>query len=469
MSDRIITHASVFSGIGASEIAAEMLGWENLFHCEINKFCREVLDYHFPNAASYEDITKTDFSEWRGKVTVLTGGFPCQPFSYAGKRKGTEDNRYLWPYMLHCIEQIRPTWFVGENVAGIASMAFPGKDVKVGEQADLFGEGDGYEIYERREKYVLSEICRNLESVGYSVQAFVIPACAVGAPHRRDRVFIVAHRLAENTVLNGCLEREHDKQKREWNKWNVSAGSDERICRKTMEGTASDSKGSSDAAGKPRKLKGKVQRKRISKRHSLQQFVKSNNVRSCMERTFANSDGFRQSAFISKSRQQGTTMDRKCKNVTFTKSCRFGNKKSFANSNSRGRREIHEHLQSKFTNGAKFVCDGRKWAITDSTGKQSDRFESEQSKSCGSRPCQSGRKNCKMYDYMQFENRWRNFPTVSAVYRGNDGIPFDVDSLSIPFNKWRKESLKAYGNAIVPQVIYEIFLIIDEIEKMEKT
>lgn len=146
MSDRI-THASVFSGVGASELAAEMLGWKNLFHCEINEFGRKVLNYHFPNARSYEDVTTTDFSEWRGKVTVLTGGFPCQPFSWAGKRRGSEDDRYLWPFMLKCIEQVRPTWFVGENVAGITTMAFPGDDVKVGGQADLFGEGDGHEIY----------------------------------------------------------------------------------------------------------------------------------------------------------------------------------------------------------------------------------------------------------------------------------------------------------------------------------
>lgn len=121
----MITHASTFSGIGAPEVAAEMLGWENVFHCEINPFGRKVLDYYFPKAKSYEDITRTDFSEWRDRITVLTGGFPCQPFSYAGRRRGSEDDRYLWPFMLRCIEQVRPRWFVGENVAGITTMEFP--------------------------------------------------------------------------------------------------------------------------------------------------------------------------------------------------------------------------------------------------------------------------------------------------------------------------------------------------------
>ena len=88
-----ITHASVFSGIGGPEVAATMLGWDNLFHCEINPFGRAVLDYWFPNSKSYEDITTTDFSEWRGRVHVLTGGFPCQPFSYAGQRRGATDDR----------------------------------------------------------------------------------------------------------------------------------------------------------------------------------------------------------------------------------------------------------------------------------------------------------------------------------------------------------------------------------------
>lgn len=94
------THGSLFSGIGGPEIAAEEMGWKNMFHCEINPFGRKILDYWFPNSKSYEDITKTNFTEWRGKINVLTGGFPCQPFSCAGQRKGAEDDRYLWPEML---------------------------------------------------------------------------------------------------------------------------------------------------------------------------------------------------------------------------------------------------------------------------------------------------------------------------------------------------------------------------------
>ena len=92
-----MNHASLFSGIGGAEVAASMMGWQNLFHCEIQEFPRKVLDYWFPNSESYEDITKTDFTKWHGKVDVLTGGFPCQPFSLAGRRRGADDNRYLWP------------------------------------------------------------------------------------------------------------------------------------------------------------------------------------------------------------------------------------------------------------------------------------------------------------------------------------------------------------------------------------
>ena len=186
-------HASLFSGIGGPEVAAAMMGWENAFHCEINPFGRAVLEYWFPNSKSYEDITKTDFREWRGKIDILTGGFPCQPFSYAGKRGGREDERYLWPEMLRVIDEVRPTWVVGENVAGITTMVEGGVLTPMGCDTTLFGEGDGLHRYELRQRFTIERICRDLEGLGYSVQPVLIPAAAVGAPHRRDRVFILAH------------------------------------------------------------------------------------------------------------------------------------------------------------------------------------------------------------------------------------------------------------------------------------
>ena len=189
-----MNHASLFSGIGGAEIAAEWVGWENLFHCEINPFGRKVLEYWYPNSISYEDITKTDFTEWRGKIDVLTAGFPCQPFSVAGSRKGADDDRYLWPQVVRVIRETRPAWVVGENVAGILSMVQPGEEVEVGGGASLFGETDRKRVLLRQE-YVIETVCRDLEREGYEVQPFVIPACAVGAPHRRDRVWIVARRI----------------------------------------------------------------------------------------------------------------------------------------------------------------------------------------------------------------------------------------------------------------------------------
>ena len=205
-----MTHASLFSGIGGAEIAASWLGWQNLFHCEIQEFQRKVLAYWFPNSISYEDITKTDFKEWRGQIDVLTGGFPCQPFSVAGKRKGAEDNRYLWPHMLRAICDIQPTWVVCENVAGILSMVQPGKEVNMGGKASLFEEN-----YRTREEqlYTIEGICQGLEQAGYSVQPIVIPACAVCAPHRRDRVWIVA-RLNTDTDCQRCAGRGSQTYKR---------------------------------------------------------------------------------------------------------------------------------------------------------------------------------------------------------------------------------------------------------------
>ena len=165
-----MTHASLFSGIGGFDLAATWVGWENLFNCDVDSFCRTILKYHFPNAQQYDDIRSVDFTVWRGRVHVLTGGFPCQPFSAAGDRKGTEDSRYLWPEMLRAIREIHPDWVVGENVLGIVNWS---------------------------EGLVFEQVCSDLEAEGYEVQPFILPACGVGAPHQRYRTWFVAHCSAE--------------------------------------------------------------------------------------------------------------------------------------------------------------------------------------------------------------------------------------------------------------------------------
>ena len=177
-----MTHGSLFSGIGGFDLPSEWMGWENVFHCEWMPFPRQVLKYHFPNSICYEDITKTDFTIHRGGIDILTGGFPCQPYSLAGKRKGTEDSRHLWPEMLRAIREIQPKWILGENVFGIVSWS-------------------GGLVFEQ----VQSE----MEAEGYEVQPFVIPACAKDAPHRRDRSWFVAH--ASN---KRCNDRSNNRQER---------------------------------------------------------------------------------------------------------------------------------------------------------------------------------------------------------------------------------------------------------------
>jgi DNA (cytosine-5)-methyltransferase 1 len=159
-------HGSLFSGIGGFDLASEWMGWENVFHCEWNTFGQKVLSYYWPKAISYHDITKTDFSIHRGHIDIITGGFPCQPYSMAGKRKGKEDERHLWPEMLRCIREVQPTWVVGENVLGLVNW-------------------DG--------GLVFHEVQADLEAQGYEVQPYVLPAASINAPHRRDRVWFVAY------------------------------------------------------------------------------------------------------------------------------------------------------------------------------------------------------------------------------------------------------------------------------------
>jgi DNA (cytosine-5)-methyltransferase 1 len=168
-------HGSLFSGIGGFDLAAEWMRWENLFHCEWNEFGKKILNHYWPNSETFTDITKTNFTKYANKIDVLTGGFPCQPYSSAGKRKGKEDNRHLWPEMLRAIREIQPRWIVGENVRGLINWS---------------------------NGLVFHEVQIDLENEGYEVTPFLLPACAVNAPHRRDRIWFVAN--TNSNGLNKC-------------------------------------------------------------------------------------------------------------------------------------------------------------------------------------------------------------------------------------------------------------------------
>jgi DNA (cytosine-5)-methyltransferase 1 len=190
-----MNHIDLFSGIGGFAYAARQIwpDYNNLFFCDNNKFCQAVLRKNFgQDILIYDDIREVNYERFiadtqrtecegtggdtwqRGNVLgccnttvgLLTGGFPCQPFSVAGKQQGRDDERHLWPEMFRVIKDFSPRWVIAENVRGLINIE----------------NGMAFE-----------QVCLDLESLGYTVQAFVIPACAVNAPHRRDRVWIVAN------------------------------------------------------------------------------------------------------------------------------------------------------------------------------------------------------------------------------------------------------------------------------------
>lgn len=161
-------HIDLFTGIAGFALAARYVWdreYEPVVFCDSNAWCQKLIQKRFPGKPVVNDVRKIQGHEY-GAIDILTGGFPCQPFSVAGQKRGDQDDRYLWPEMFRIIRTGMPRWVVAENVYG------------------LIAQQDGV---------VFEQVCADLESAGYDVGAFVIPACAVDAPHRRDRVWIVGH------------------------------------------------------------------------------------------------------------------------------------------------------------------------------------------------------------------------------------------------------------------------------------
>ena len=211
-----LTHIAFFAGIGSDSLAAEWAGFETVLHCEIDPDCQKILKYYWPNVTLIEDVRnvtkealsnayhkrqrqqkrcKPDIGGWPDNcnketnqgagITLLTAGVPCQPASVAGKRRGQADNRWLWPEALRVLNEFKPAWCCFENPVGIASL------VESGGLPDM--ESTVFESLPDRAAVELDNICRDIEAQGYEVQPVCIPACAVNAPHRRDRIFIIGY------------------------------------------------------------------------------------------------------------------------------------------------------------------------------------------------------------------------------------------------------------------------------------
>lgn len=343
-------HISLFSGIGGFELASHWAGWTNIASCEINTFGKRVLEYYWPEAYHHNDIhtltydtINTELSkrfgeDWRNEELIITGGFPCQPYSLAGKRLGKEDERHLWPEMLRIIRDIQPEWVVGENVFG------------------LINWNGGL---------VFDEVQSDLEASGYEVQAYVLPACGVNAPHKRERVWIVAHststgrkawkqvRRPENTEENGT--RMVDEPKRFSNNETTPDTNSIRL-----------------------------------------------NGSKCEHEINANKRGLNAQYDI-KSDVVGTDAPD----------------------------TSNERLQRSKLNGS---------------------FEKERQGTWKQSPGSA----TELYQV----GNWDNFPTQSPVCGRNDGFSSRLSGITFP--KWRAESIKAMGNAIVPQVAYQIFKAINK-------
>ena len=175
----------LFSGIGGFSHGLDKVGFKTVAFCEMDEYCKLVLQKHWKGVKIYNDVKELKGKEIikeHGTIDIVVGGFPCQPFSVAGARKGTDDNRHLWPEMFRIIKELKPRWVIGENVRGIISI---------------------------QNGMVFENVCTDLEGEGYEVRAFNIPAAGVGAPHKRERIWIVANsRGQESSTLRQGSELE---------------------------------------------------------------------------------------------------------------------------------------------------------------------------------------------------------------------------------------------------------------------
>jgi DNA (cytosine-5)-methyltransferase 1 len=437
-------HIDLFSGIGGFALAVdEVFGKSEHIFCEIDPYCQALLKKRFKGSVIYDDIRTlsrerlTADTNGNGQprgsekihtaeteqqtlghaeeccaVDILTGGFPCQPFSQAGKRKGTEDDRYLWPEMLRVIREFQPRWIIGENVAGITSMAQRQSDAELeGEACDDEEGGDG-----GASDGVLFEIIESLQRENYTVQTFIIPACAVGAPHRRDRVWIIAHSNDTGERTPGSEVNTNGKKKNK--KWKEQ--SQLKSCGYDTIAYAGHGNGQrTEDKRKPQRKnrqKNAIKLERSNGRNTKRVDCDTNVLRLQEQRTEQQAGGHRPDN----------------KNVTDTESgC------------------DRRHKRKKLQEGESFSDCSSQGAVSNSTQKRPQGGQQT-----------DGKKRTEPNDEQLYgcSREWdRNWLEVATELCGvDDGVSVRLDRFELSKARHRVERLKALGNAIVPQVAMEI-------------
>ena len=433
-------HLDLFSGIGGFALAVEEI-WPDAKHvfCDNDAYCRELLKLRFPKSKIYEDIKeiktvadadwnglqkpgkkqqtnrhrqlsensserlfgkghdpdsdrngrakgrkkinstetgKQAFYDLEGRIDLVTGGFPCQPFSQAGKRRGTDDDRYLWPEMLRVIRLAEPRWVVAENVRGLLTM---------------------------QNGMVFEQVCADLENSGYEVQSFIIPAVALNAPHRRDRIWFIAHALgdkADRKKKRGKLSEAGSEQKQDGTS-HRSAGQSFRTAsgwrseRSEKNASVAETARNAESAGQPGGNAG--QRKTQHGRAGT----------GSDKRPASDTESQRERRFAGKER---------------------GTEKRPVEQNEPARCEIRS--------------EGKRCS-----GHSSDSESGQSGKS-------SRRKRRKGFERRSWERSW--IEVATELCGVDDGLPAKLDGFELSKSRHRIERLKALGNAIVPPVAMEI-------------
>ena len=428
----MLRHGSLFSGIGGFDLAAEWMGWENVFHCEYDPFCQKILKHHFPNLKLYKDVRTFDATSYFGRIDILSGGFPCQPFSNAGLRKGTEDERHLWPQMLRIIREVSPRYVLGENVRGLLNWS-------------------GGLVFE--------QVCADLENEGYEVTPYLLPACGKNAPHRRDRIWFVA----KNTDKNGRGGNKREEESNVRGFGDIGAGDNVGV--PSYDAEVRDAPDTdNDGRSEKRRYDRSSENVKGGKQKSIGAADTKNSI-GC------GADGISER----QTESNGTTCKKGLRKENPTTTT-IGDSGMVTKQNYR--EEISERDTSKDNNGRALVQEEQVGVQLPKCGRME--FDSASIKPLKGYDTSDDIPRKKELDGdtpdtfgLRLEERtksfgkprgWEEFPTQPPLCGGDDGIPQELDGITFP--KWRKESIKAYGNAIVPQVAHEIF---KAIQKMEDT